>query len=97
MLFRQVRCNFYGQRANHSIDFRINRAASAIGTPEPIYGPEAIQTVVQQAEETPYTELKKDDLRWKLQDGTNVETRTFYDVLDDGRIIMSQLIYSNVA
>lgn len=68
-----------------------------VGTQEPVYGPEAIQTVVQQAEQTPYTELKRLDLKFKLPDSTNVETRTFYDVTSDGKVIMSQLIYNNIA
>ncbi|OQE27830.1 hypothetical protein PENSTE_c004G03103 [Penicillium steckii] len=71
--------------------------SAAVGTQEPIYGPEAIQSVAQQAEETPYTVLTKDDLRWKAYQYTNVETQTFYIMADDGSLVMVQLIYSNIA
>lgn len=67
------------------------------GTQEPIYGPSAIQSVAQQAESTPYTELTKEDLKWAVMDSTNVETQTFYLVADSGHIGMAQVIYSNVA
>lgn len=60
------------------------------------YGPEGIQSVAKQAADTPYTELTKDDLKWEIVDGTNVETKTFYVVGDNGRIGMAQIIYSNV-
>jgi len=71
--------------------------SAAVGTQEPIYGPEAIQSVAQQAEETPYTAMTKDDLRWKAYQYTNVETQTFYIMADDGSLVMVQLIYSNIA
>lgn len=71
--------------------------SAAVGTQEPIYGPEAIQSVAQQAEETPYTVMTKDDLRWKAYQYTNVETQTFYIMADDGSLVMVQLIYSNIA
>jgi hypothetical protein len=67
------------------------------GTQEPIYGPSAIQSVVRQAETTPYTELNKQDLKWAAMDSTNVETQTFYLMADSGHIGMAQVIYSNVA
>ncbi|KFH40414.1 Survival factor-like protein [Hapsidospora chrysogenum ATCC 11550] len=44
-----------------------------------------------------YSELTRDDLKWKEMDSTNVETETFYFVSDEGRIAMAQVIYSNVA
>ena len=71
--------------------------SAAVGTQEPIYGPEAIQSVAQQASETPYTVLSKDMLRWKAYQYTNVETRTFYIMADDGNLFMVQVIYSNIA
>ncbi|OCK77393.1 oxidative stress survival, Svf1-like protein [Lepidopterella palustris CBS 459.81] len=71
--------------------------ANVAGTQEPIYGPEAIQVVGEQAKDTPYTELTKNDLRWKAMDSTSVETQTFYLMGDNGYIGMAQVIYSNVA
>ncbi|GFG01341.1 survival factor 1 [Aspergillus lentulus] len=71
--------------------------ASVAGTQEPIYGPEAIQSVAQQAQQTPYTELTKDDLRWRAYQYTNVETETFYVMADNGTLVMVQVIYSNIA
>lgn len=60
------------------------------------YGPEALQSVAAQAQETPYTELTKDDLKWEVMSGTNVETKTFYLLADSGHIGMAQVIYSDV-
>jgi hypothetical protein len=71
--------------------------ASVAGTQEPIYGPDAIQSVSKQAEETPYTELKKEDLKWVAPQYTSVETQTFYAMADNGGLAMVQIIYSNVA
>jgi hypothetical protein len=71
--------------------------SAAVGTQEPIYGPDAIQSVAQQAQETPHTVLTKDDLRWKAYQYTNVETQTFYIMADNGTLVMVQLIYSNIA
>ncbi|KAK7514544.1 oxidative stress survival, Svf1-like protein [Phyllosticta citricarpa] len=71
--------------------------ANVAGTQEPIYGPEAIQPVTKQAQETPFTELTKADLKWRALDYTNVETQTFYITADNGIIGMAQVIYSNVA
>lgn len=67
------------------------------GTQEPIYGPSAIQSVAKQAESTPYTELKKEDLKWAAMESTCVETQTFYLMADSGHIGLAQIIYSNVA
>ena len=67
------------------------------GTAEPIYGPSALQSVSKQAESTPYTELRKEDLRWVAMDSTCVETQTFYMMADSGHIGLAQVIYSNVA
>ncbi|KAF2458921.1 oxidative stress survival, Svf1-like protein [Lineolata rhizophorae] len=71
--------------------------ANVAGTAEPIYGPEAIQPVSKQAENTPFTELKKDDMKWIVMDSTCVETQTFYFMSDAGPMGMAQIIYSNVA
>jgi hypothetical protein len=43
--------------------------ANALGTEEPIYGPDAIQPVTKQGVQ--YTELQKEDLKWKGLGGTN--------------------------
>ena len=66
-----------------------------MGTQEPIYGPDAIQPVTKH--DVPYTETKKEDLKWTVQDGTNVETQTFYLFANTGVICIVQALYSNVA
>ncbi|EEP80393.1 survival factor 1 [Uncinocarpus reesii 1704] len=71
--------------------------ASVAGTQEPIYGPTAIQSVAEQTKATPFTELTKDDLKWKAMQSTCVETQTFYVVSEKGDLVMVQVIYSNVA
>lgn len=71
--------------------------ANTIGTEEPIYGASAIRSVAEDAKTTPYTELKREDMRWEVQDSTCVETQTFYFVSDKGVIAMCQFLYSNVA
>jgi hypothetical protein len=68
--------------------------ANALGTEEPEYGPDAIQPVNKQGVQ--YTELTKDDLKWKGLGGTNVETQTFYFIADSGHIGIAQIIYSVV-
>ena len=67
------------------------------GTQEPIYGPSALRSVAQQTVDCPYTELKKEDLKWTAMESTCVETQTFYLMADSGQIGMAQVIYSNVA
>lgn len=67
------------------------------GTKEPIYGPSAIRSVAQQAKDTPYTELKKENMKWTIMSGTSVETFTFYIMGDNGYACLLQVIYSNVA
>lgn len=67
------------------------------GTQEPIYGPSAIRSVAEEAKETPYTELTRDDLKWKEMEWTNVETQSFYLFAEDGRVCIAQVIYSGVA
>lgn len=71
--------------------------ANVAGTQEPIYGPEAIQPVTKQTEKTPYTVLKKEDLKWRAPQYTSVETQTFYIMADNGALAWVQVIYSNVA
>lgn len=67
------------------------------GTKEPIYGPSAVRSVAQQAKDTPYTELKKENMKWTIMSGTSVETFTFYVIGDNGYACLLQVIYSNVA
>lgn len=73
------------------------RLANVAGTKEPIYGPEAIQSVAVEAETTPYTELTRDDLKWQAMTSTSVETQSFYLMADNGQLGFAQVIYSNVA
>ncbi|KGO77650.1 Histone H4 [Penicillium italicum] len=70
--------------------------SAVVGTEEPIYGPEAIQSVAKQAETTPFTEVNKDILRWRAYSYTNVETQTFYIMADNGTLVFVQVIYSNI-
>ncbi|KAH8808941.1 oxidative stress survival, Svf1-like protein [Xylogone sp. PMI_703] len=71
--------------------------ANVAGTQEPIYGASAIQSVAKQAEKTPYTELKREDVKWALIETTCVETQIFYLMAESGHIAFVQVIYSNVA
>lgn len=74
----------------------LNWMKQTVGITDHHYGPEGIQSVAKQAQQTPYTNLTKDDLKWECVDGTNVETKTFYVVGDNGHIGLAQVIYSNV-
>ncbi|KAK3318264.1 oxidative stress survival, Svf1-like protein [Apodospora peruviana] len=71
--------------------------ANVAGTQEPIYGPSAIKSVAEEAKETPYSELTRDDLKWREMDSTCVETQSFYFMADNGRLGLAQVLYSNVA
>jgi len=71
--------------------------ANVVGTSEPEYGAEGIRSVAVQAEKTPWTELTKDDLKWKAMEVTNVESQIFYLFSDEGKIGSVQIIYNNVA
>ncbi|KAF2672467.1 survival factor 1 [Microthyrium microscopicum] len=71
--------------------------ASAIGTQEPVYGPEAIHSVAEQAKKTPHTVLTKPDQKWLTPWTSCVETQTFYIHSDAGHLVFVQVIYSNVA
>lgn len=84
-------------RCCHERAYTVLRLANVAGTQEPIYGPDAIQSVEEQARDAPYTELSKDDLRWVAMDSTCVETQTFYLMADSGHMGLAQVIYSNVA
>jgi hypothetical protein len=71
--------------------------ANVAGTQEPEYGPEAIQPVGKNEGDPPYTEVTKQDLKWKTLDVTNAETQTFYIMAESGHTCFLQVIYSNVA
>ncbi|KAL2258426.1 hypothetical protein VTK26DRAFT_8277 [Humicola hyalothermophila] len=71
--------------------------ANVAGTQEPIYGPSAIKSVAEEAKETPYTELTRDDMKWQVMESTCVETQTFYFMAEGGQLAFCQVIYSNVA
>ncbi|OQE83062.1 hypothetical protein PENNAL_c0034G02127 [Penicillium nalgiovense] len=68
--------------------------SAVVGTEEPIYGPEALQSVAQQTETTPFSEVNKDILRWRAYSYTNVETQTFYIMADNGTVVFVQVIYN---
>lgn len=70
--------------------------ANVVGTEEPIYGPSAIKSVAQDAKDTPYTELTRNDMKWAALDFTNVESQSFYLAADNGNFALLQVIYSNV-
>jgi hypothetical protein len=70
--------------------------SAVVGTEEPIYGPEALQSVAKQTETTPFSEVNKDILRWRAYSYTNVETQTFYIMADNGTVVFVQVIYSNI-
>lgn len=74
-----------------------SRLANVAGTQEPIYGPEAIKSVAVETEKTPFTEAKREDLKWQAMDSTSVETQTIYIFGENGYIALLQVIYSNVA
>ncbi|KAK4097390.1 oxidative stress survival, Svf1-like protein [Parathielavia hyrcaniae] len=71
--------------------------ANVAGTQEPIYGPSAIKSVAEEAKETPYTEITRDDLKWQAMETTSVETQTFYFMAESGQLAFAQVLYSNVA
>ena len=67
-----------------------------VGTEEPIYGPQAIQSVAKQGETLPFSDVDKEILRWRAHSYTNVETQTFYIMADNGTVVFVQVIYSNI-
>lgn len=73
-----------------------SRLANVAGTQEPEYGASAIQSVAAQAQTVPFTQLSKEDMRWKAMESTCVETQTFYFMSDEGAVASVQVIYSNV-
>lgn len=85
-----------GSRAIRRLLLTLHSLANVAGTQEPIYGPTAIQPV-KSTDQVPYTEITKEDLKWKALSSTSVETQTFYFTTDSGHIAFAQVIYSNVA
>ncbi|EME40779.1 hypothetical protein DOTSEDRAFT_74353 [Dothistroma septosporum NZE10] len=73
-----------------------NWVKQTVGLTDANHGPEGIQSVAKQVEQTPFTELTRDDVKWELVNGTNVETKTFYVIGDNGKIGLLSLIYSDV-
>ena len=94
MVFQAV-CSYSHVHVQIS-DFPGNSLANVAGTQEPEYGPSAIQSVADQAKDTPYTEVTSKDLTWKAMESTCVETQTFYFMADEGTVAWAQIIYSNV-
>ncbi|TDZ14493.1 Survival factor 1 [Colletotrichum orbiculare MAFF 240422] len=72
------------------------KLADVAGTQEPIYGPTAVRSVAEEAKETTFTELTKNDLKWVAADSTSVETQSFYLMADSGHLGLAQVVYSNV-
>ena len=70
--------------------------SESVGLTDKHHGPDGITSVAKQVEQTPFTELTKDDIKWELVNGTNVETKTFYVIGDNGKIGLAQVIYSDV-
>lgn len=74
--------------------------SAAIGTAEPEYGREAIQTISDQVEKENlpvYREAVAKDFAWQLPECTNVETQSFYfTCLKTGLVGFIQIIHSNI-
>lgn len=76
------------------------RLSTVAGTPEPIYGPEALHSVsktIADPSKDHKTDLTKEDLKWMALEYTSVETQTWYFSMDNGALGLAQVIYSNVA
>ena len=75
----------------------ICRLASVAGTAEPVYGPEAFQSVLARSKDkNPVSELAAEDYEWTLPTQSHVETSTFYITAETGHQIMCQIIHSKV-
>ena len=89
-----------GTRSVLSLPYKSNpcyRIASVAGTAEPIYGPEAFQSVLTRTKaENPVSELTPDDYKWTLPEQSHVETSTFYITAETGHAMMCQIIHSKV-
>ncbi|KAK9476584.1 oxidative stress survival, Svf1-like protein [Lipomyces japonicus] len=72
--------------------------SAVAGTAEPIYGPDALQSVTTGlTPETAFGELTRQDLEWRSLPYTNVETQTFYLTTVTGHVVFVQVILSNIA
>ena len=73
------------------------RIASVAGTAEPIYGPEAFQSVLARTkDQNPVSEPTAEDYEWTLPEQSHVETSTFYITAETGHAVMCQIIHSKV-
>lgn len=71
--------------------------SSVAGTAEPVYGPEAFQSVLARTKDkNPVSELSPEDYEWTLPKSAHVETSTFYITAETGHAIMCQIIHSKV-
>ncbi|KAK9474198.1 oxidative stress survival, Svf1-like protein [Dipodascopsis tothii] len=77
----------------------VQSGVSAIaGTAEPVYGPEALHSVVDTVKDrNAFEPLVEKDLEWRNLTFTNVETQTFYLTLTSGHMCFVQVILSNLA
>ena len=67
------------------------------GTAEPIYGPEAFESVVARTKDkNPVSDLTPEDYEWTLPEQSHVETSTFYITAETGHAVMCQIIHSKV-
>lgn len=89
--------------ATYSIMFKWVQSglSAAIGTAEPEYGREAIQSVVDSIEKGPDVPVSRDttikDFNWITPETTYVETQTFYfTCLKTGLVGFAQVIHSSV-
>lgn len=71
--------------------------AHVAGTQEPIYGPEAVQSVAVEGKEKQYTEITREDMKWAAMDTPCVETQVFYASAENGPTAFVQVIYSNLS
>ena len=73
------------------------RIASVAGTAEPVYGPEAFQSVIARSKDNiPVCDLSPEDYEWTLPEQSHVETATFYITAESGHSVMCQIIHSKV-
>ena len=74
-----------------------HRIASVAGTAEPVYGPEAFESVIARTKDkNPVSDLTPEDYEWTLPEQSHVETSTFYITADSGHAVMCQIIHSKV-
>ncbi|KAF2166625.1 hypothetical protein M409DRAFT_66619 [Zasmidium cellare ATCC 36951] len=71
-------------------------AKQKLGVSDPTYRSSAILSVAEQASETPFSELKRENQAWECIEATSVESKTFYMVSNSGKFAWVQVIYSNI-